>query len=615
MKLKLNQIKYKLLLSFLFISVNLIVLAGLSLIYFQKAELLRQSENDVLRVNLLVNKLIINDNIFFGHETSNAEYFKNGYSPYLDHHRFLVKKLLNDIESIKQYELGQDAEATHALGQVKRNILEYDVKFGQILRSIHLRGFKDAGLEGEMRRYGHKLENKKLIPLESLLMLRRHEKDFFIRKEMTYVDKFNMLCKQLESTYFPNSGFSTEAGRAFYSYKKLFNQIVEMDLRLGLFNNSGMKGEIDENIHQIEASIDAIRIISHEYSESKIRQGRIFFTITVTLSILLSLVMGVFLARNLSLPITKLAKDMDAFNLEKQLGIPVVMRKDSTEEIRVLQESFVQMATTLQIQYADIKVKSDLLEYKNRSLNKLNKELDKFIYSASHDLKAPLSSLLGLVNLMKYEGEEKVKLEYLNLMDKNIRKLEIHIKEIINYAKNHQMEITWQKVDLKLMIEGIVEMLRYQEGAGDISVDIDIKESESFISDQMRLNMILFNLVSNSYKYHDFLKPLKTIKIRAEIGSSVSIISVEDNGIGIGNEHLDKIFHLFYRASEKSNGSGLGLFIVKEAVDKLGGQISVESKLHEGTKFTIQLPNIGQASYLGLTSFYSKGKSKGQLVA
>lgn len=602
MKLRLNQIKYKLLLAFFFISTNLIILAGVSLFYFHKAEDLRVSENEVLGINLLVQKLINNDNMFFSRETANANYFKTGQSKYLMDHEALLKEINNAIQLLSVSELADETKTKSVIDKIKISINIYDKDFKTLLKCIQIRGFKDSGLEGEMRYYSHKLENNNLIPLVYLLMLRRHEKDFFIRKEMSYVDKYNLLCKRLEKGFLYKMSRKSEARITFDRYKMLFNEIVKQDVSLGLYNNTGYKQKIVKETENIEGNIEKLRSFSHQFTEGKIQQGNIFFGATVSLSIFLSLVLGYFLAKNLSDPITRLAREMYDFNVNQQLTPTLSIKKEDTEEIQTLKESFIHMATAIQIQFSEITEKSDLLEGKNTSLNKLNKELDKFIYSASHDLKAPLSSLLGLIYLMKHDLKNREQLEYLGMMEKNIHKLETHIKEIINYAKNHQLDIAWQTVDLKLMLENIVDMLKYQQGAESIRVIIDINEYEDFVSDNMRLNMILFNLISNAYKYHDYQKNNQTIKITASIESEVSVLSIEDNGLGIDSDQIDKIFNLFYRASEKSTGSGLGLYIVKEAVDKLGGEIQVVSEIGIGSKFTIKLPKIGQTSFLGLTS-------------
>ena len=108
----------------------------------------------------------------------------------------------------------------------------------------------------------------------------------------------------------------------------------------------------------------------------------------------------------------------------------------------------------------------------------------------------------------------------------------------------------------------------------------------------MRVKMILNNLISNALKYQDPLKKEHLINISMNENGSWLNILCEDNGIGIENNYLERVFYMFYRATELSKGSGLGLYIANETAKKLGGEISVKSKVKHGTVFTVSLPKI-----------------------
>jgi signal transduction histidine kinase len=121
---------------------------------------------------------------------------------------------------------------------------------------------------------------------------------------------------------------------------------------------------------------------------------------------------------------------------------------------------------------------------------------------------------------------------------------------------------------------------------------ISIDETFPLFSDAIRLSIIFNNLISNSIKYRHPRKEKSFFSVSIKVYSEKAVITVEDNGIGIGEKYLDKIFNMFFRATEKSEGSGLGLYIVKEALDKLKGCIKVESIINNGTKFIIEIPNL-----------------------
>ena len=193
MKSSPRKIKQKLLLSFLLIYTNLLILAGLSLFYFLEAEDLRKSENDVMRTNFTVSKLFNNDNTFFSSESTNPAYFKSLESKYLKRHYELLNEVRQSLTIIEQNELKKQNQTQTLVKEMRTVMLNYNEKFEEILTHMNKRGFKDFGLEGEMRKCNHKLEDENMIPLVDLLMLRRHEKDYLIRKELAYINKFNDL--------------------------------------------------------------------------------------------------------------------------------------------------------------------------------------------------------------------------------------------------------------------------------------------------------------------------------------------------------------------------------------------------------------------------------------
>ena len=233
----------------------------------------------------------------------------------------------------------------------------------------------------------------------------------------------------------------------------------------------------------------------------------------------------------------------------------------------------------------------EVLKQTNKELKKTNAELDRFVYSASHDLRAPLTSLLGLLNLVELETSDPAILEYASLMERSIKKMDSFIHDIIDYSSNARLQPKWEQIDFDRLIENSMENLRYMPGADTIETKVHMDESHAFHSDPKRLNILFNNLISNSIKYHNFRQENPYIKISTSVSQDVAQISYEDNGIGIQEEHLGKIFDMFYRASDKSNGTGLGLYIVKETIDKLKGSIRVNSVAGRGTSFQITLPN------------------------
>ena len=227
----------------------------------------------------------------------------------------------------------------------------------------------------------------------------------------------------------------------------------------------------------------------------------------------------------------------------------------------------------------------------NELLTKTNKELDRFVYSASHDLRSPLSSMLGLVEIAKKsDSPEEIKL-CLDMMTGRIKVQDSFIQDIVHYARNTRASLSYEKIQMNLFVTEIIEQLMYNEDAKRIDFQVRIEKDKFIHSDRTRLTSVLSNLIGNSIKYHDKLKTSQFIRIELLESEGMTEILVEDNGQGIPPEFKEKIFDMFFRASEISKGSGLGLYIVKETVEKMNGSISVRSDVGVGSCFSVVLPN------------------------
>ncbi len=227
----------------------------------------------------------------------------------------------------------------------------------------------------------------------------------------------------------------------------------------------------------------------------------------------------------------------------------------------------------------------------NEELGKTNKELDRFVYSVSHDLRAPLSSISGLIHLAENTSDPKEAQEYLRLMKGRIDRLEHFIRDIINFSRNQRTNNPGEVVNLCELINQNFEALQNIEAAAEVKLENEVPASLAMVGDRTRLNIVLGNLISNSIQYRNPRKD-SVVRFTASTSSDQITLVLEDNGIGISSQHLPRIFEMFYRATESSKGSGLGLYIVQEAVSRLQGTITVSSVEREGTRFTITLPFV-----------------------
>ncbi|MEQ8363185.1 MAG: HAMP domain-containing sensor histidine kinase [Cyclobacteriaceae bacterium] len=229
------------------------------------------------------------------------------------------------------------------------------------------------------------------------------------------------------------------------------------------------------------------------------------------------------------------------------------------------------------------------VEEQNLELTKANEELDRFVYSASHDLRSPLSSIKGLVNVFGLDSEGK-KEEYLPKITDRISTMDKFIKEITDYSRNSRIQVSLEYVLLLPIVNEIILSTQYADNADKIFFNIEVDEDFVIRSDEYRIKIILNNLITNAIKYSDLSKDKPSITIRASKEGNIAVIQIIDNGIGIRPEFVDKIFNMFYRATEESTGSGLGLYIVSESIKKLKGTIDVESEIGRGSSFILRLP-------------------------
>lgn len=247
-----------------------------------------------------------------------------------------------------------------------------------------------------------------------------------------------------------------------------------------------------------------------------------------------------------------------------------------------------QLKNAIQKAY-DMYMADEEIDKKNRELIEAYEDLDRFVYSASHDLTAPLMSVRGLIRLAKMDEYNP---EYLELIDKSINKLYDFIKNIIAYHRNTKSLTKFKEINFEKLIHETIDSFEFYENKTEIDFELSVVQKEPFKCDEPRLKIILNNLVSNAIKYKDKKKENPLVNISVEVADNKAVLTVADNGIGIKKEYQDEIFEMFFRATHENAGSGIGLYVVKEAVRKLGGDIDVKSTEGVGTLFTLTIPGM-----------------------
>ena len=235
---------------------------------------------------------------------------------------------------------------------------------------------------------------------------------------------------------------------------------------------------------------------------------------------------------------------------------------------------------------------NSMLSIKNDELQKAYNELDKFAYSISHDIRGPLSGILGAINVAREIDDVEEMKEMLFLMGKSLNKLDTYILSMHDYYSLQRGELKIKELDFNKIIDDLKPMYTVLSKTNKVAFNISVEQGEIFRSDDVPVKLILNNLLSNAFKYQDKKNKNKSVDVIVKVQNSLATIYVKDTGIGILGTHIGEIFNLFYRANFQEVGSGFGLYNVKSAILKLNGQIEVTSVLHQGTTFRVTIPSV-----------------------
>ncbi len=235
------------------------------------------------------------------------------------------------------------------------------------------------------------------------------------------------------------------------------------------------------------------------------------------------------------------------------------------------------------------KMTEEQVRLQNELLEKANQELDYFVYSVSHDLRAPLSSIQGLTSIFAMAKDSREKDEIVKMISDRANVLDEFIREVLDYSRNSRLDLKLHPFLLWEVVDEVLAGLSHMEGFKVIEIRVEVPSDLTIVTDRERLKVVLSNLLTNAIKYRDWGKK-SYVTIRASTQEGMWVIEVEDNGIGIRPEHLPRVFEMFYKAHDRSTGTGLGLYIANESVRRLKGTITVQSVYAEGSVFSVRIP-------------------------
>jgi two-component system sensor histidine kinase/response regulator len=235
-------------------------------------------------------------------------------------------------------------------------------------------------------------------------------------------------------------------------------------------------------------------------------------------------------------------------------------------------------------------ISNSLLAAKNKELQSAYDELGKFTYSVTHDLRGPLLSVMGAIDLAKSMDDLAEIRELLEMMDGAVNKLDEFITNTHEYYNLKRGKVSNEPIDFKKIIADSTAIFKVAGRTENVKFTSEVAQQETFHSDEVSIKIVLNNLFSNAFKFQRRGTSDKFVDVNIKVLNGMAVIMVRDNGIGIHTSHIENIFALFYRATSEEPGSGFGLYNVKDALNKLDGTIKVESVINEGTLFTVTIP-------------------------
>ena len=223
--------------------------------------------------------------------------------------------------------------------------------------------------------------------------------------------------------------------------------------------------------------------------------------------------------------------------------------------------------------------------------HEINGLVERFIYSCSHELKSPIASMQGLLEIMKYHPLHSETATCIDLMTTCTERMNNLIHSLEEYMLNAKREVYLENVRGEELIHGVLDRFQETLQKQHIKVKTVIQQTSAWITDSHRVDLVLKNLIANAVTFQDPHKHEKKIVVRLNVTPNNSMLEVSDNGVGIPNDSQKKIFELFYRGHDQSEGSGLGLFLVQNIASKMHAKVSLKSTENLGTSFKVKTPN------------------------
>lgn len=540
---------------------------------------------------------------FLLNERFNEDFFKTGNSESIGMHASLLKQIDDDIALINKHELSKTPIIAEQILEITHQIHQQDELFGRMIDSVRQMGYGKIGLMGSFKNYTDELELSKLVNKTLLEQLKKNEQDFLLYKEEMAVKRFDSLIDFAIKTYSNSPSSLLMLG----GYKRNFDRMVALEKSIGSNQRNGLKtalAEQSKNIdNQLKLTIDSIR---NTYRENLKKLEWIFIGL-IGITFLVGLLVSYILAVEITKPIIGLnnaIREVVATKFKDDIN-PTIIDPNRKDEIGQLSFNFNLAIRKIRRSIRIIQDKRTTLESKNiqlmnneENLKKVNSQKDKFLSIISHDMRAPLSSIISFLDYYKdnFKSFTETEIDFVSTnLNTHVKKVVEMLDGLLLWSRSQTGEIqtSLEPVDLAKMINTTVDIINQSALNKKIKINTNL-HNQLVWADKNMTAFAIRNILSNAIK---FTPEGGNIQVSTMRNRRNAYVIIKDTGVGIAPTDLAKLFkenvsHSTFGTNDEK-GIGLGLVLCKDFMDIQNGSIEVESIQGEGTTVSLLFPLVG----------------------
>ena len=483
------------------------------------------------------------------------------------------------------------------------------------------RGFKDYGVEGKMREKAHLLEENKDLNENYILQFRRHEKDYLLRSEQTYINKHQQLFNQTIGL----AELSNNTKQTLREYKYYFDQLVILSNKLGISPNQGIYGEINRLNEAIENNLHQI-IYQNESRIQQLKKYLFYMQIGQTIvMIIIALFLCIYISKYFTKDIKSLSLDMSQFIFSNfKNSSSILTEKSSIKEIdflftsyKILKERLVENVITLE---KNTEIANNTAKFKTQ-----------FLANMSHEIRSPLNGVIGMLNILKTSPLNTDQTEYIEIAEHSANHLLGIVNMILDHSKMEagKMKLEKYPIHLKKELSKLIRLFEYRVKDKNIALEFsfDRNINSTILCDNLRLQQVLINLLDNAIKFTAEGKVKLDVQlIKTENNIQHLNFQIIDSGIGIETHKIEQLLLAFEQAdlttTRKYGGTGLGLTISNQLIQLMGGsKLKITARKEGGSCFCFDIPLDINTSTTGIeipktiiTNLESKNIQKSLIV-